>query len=982
MTPVAFVAGLAAAGIELDLERMRDALWLAARAPPIVLGYRDPADPEVPVKPGPVYESVTPTDKPRPGVERPQPEPEQGKGTWAEMYGLAPSHASARPGRPVSLPASHALPSRLRMARAMRPFRQYWPERVAGALDEERTADAAAELQGVIWPRFQPRRDRWYDAELVLEDDPAIAVWTDVVAEFAQVMRDSGAFGDVRTWRLCDAAAGTPILKGQHGRQVAAGSLGDGSVRRLVLFVTHGAALSWADGAYARVLALWRRRASLAIVQAMPRHQWRRTVLGEPQGVCRAAECGAPTAELPPIRDWWTHSEDNRGAELAVPLVALSAESLAGFAGVQMGRKRVVDAVFLDPSPPFRPDPSRAAATRGRVEAMVALLQAESAQAFQLAVYLSAAAFTLPVARLVQEAKFGRNADPACLGELLLGGLVESRPPDSGDSALMEFDFQSEARGILQRSMRPGERLRLRDALIGHVSDHLAAIQGRISRMQAFTPDEAGTLYLPDWAQPFARMADALAGPASPAEGLMPPTRVGFLGETQPEIATLLGQVLIETGCILISSGKGGAPSEIASLFEAGRPARAIQADDLLAQADVIALLGDPPPSPALMKPVAGRGILILPLWASGIFALQCRYGSPEVTGQALTRHPAEIGFLHDMFSGLLRGLGHPARRGDMRAASHYILHLLAGSSDFGQERRIMHPRAAIYLAGLRATAGSAEAVLARDRGALERLAVRTPDWLVANLLALDGVSAQWTVGIAAQAQIVSTLLRGDGAGRLWAMAEMLRESQAPHIASPLTNLLSDARFSRRGAKRMSLRAITAALQRNGDVPDATLPLEELADRFLRADNTPDFVAILRPLQLAAARRRSEMRWPNIAWLLGSHNQVDRVQAYILLHTEPDARLWKEAAGLCRREWGWAGKTAETRVLWLLLLAIKAALKNTSAESTILWEVRLTARSIQEYLVQTGTLDKGGECRTELATLIDLLESALAKDTP
>ena len=469
--------------------------------------------------------------------------------------GLLPLELSGRLVRPVSLPAGRALPDRLHITRALRPFRQSWLDQVPGTLDEERTADTAAEPKGLVWPRFQPRRERWDEAELVLEDDPAIAVWSDVVADLAQVMRDSGAFRDVRTWRLRDTAAKAPVLESRNGRRVASRTLGDGSVRRLVLFITHGAALFWADGSYARVLAHWRPRASVAIVQAMPRHQWRRTMLGEPQGVCRAIACGVPTAELSPERDWWTHLGHDGGAAFAVPLVALSAGSLAGFAKAQMGRKREMDAVFVDPTPPAFAAPSRPAATRNRTEATLALLQAESPQAFQVATYLSAAPFTLPVARLVQETKFGRNADPSCLGELLLGGLVESRATNSDDTALAEFEFRGEARTILQRSMRPRERVRLRNALIGHVSDHLAAIKGRTSRVRAFTPDEAGTLHLPNWAQPFARMADALAGSPSRVEGIVPSARVAFMGETQPETAILLGQALIDAGCTLVSSG-------------------------------------------------------------------------------------------------------------------------------------------------------------------------------------------------------------------------------------------------------------------------------------------------------------------------------------------------------------------------------------------------------------------------------------------
>ena len=415
-------------------------------------------------------------------------------------------------------------------------------------------------------------------------------------------------------------------------------------------------------------------------------------------------------------------------------------------------------------------------------------------------------------------------------------------------------------------------------------------------------------------------------------------------------------------------------------MFETGRPGRAIQADEVLGHADVVVLLGDRPSPPALMEEAARLGTLLLPLWASGSFALQCRYGTPDRPGEAFTRHDAEIRFLRDTFFGLVCGLGRPTKRDEIRAASRCILGLLAAEPSNSGHWRIPHPRAAIYLVGLRAAAGLVDQTgHIHSRGMLERLAIQTPDWLVANLLALDGISAEWPAGIVAQAEIVSALLRGDGAGRLWAMLEMLRASQASHVTPPLMNLLAEARFSPRGAKRMSPRAIKTLLQPKGEGPDPPLSLEECAVRFLQADNVPGFAAMLRPLEAAAVRRRSEVPWEQVARWLGSHVPLERLQAYVLLCVEPDQRFWNEASWLCTMEGEWAGKTGETRVLWLLLLAIKAVHTSAPPEPAILRGLRRAAHGVQDQLPVDSTLDNGGECRTELETLIALVDLAIAK---
>ena len=68
---------------------------------------------------------------------------------------------------PITLPASRALPNRLQLTRALRPFRQRWPSSHVQDLDEEATATFTANLRGQFYPVFRPRFEPWFNVNLV-----------------------------------------------------------------------------------------------------------------------------------------------------------------------------------------------------------------------------------------------------------------------------------------------------------------------------------------------------------------------------------------------------------------------------------------------------------------------------------------------------------------------------------------------------------------------------------------------------------------------------------------------------------------------------------------------------------------------------------------------------------------------------------------------------------------------------------------------
>jgi WD40 repeat protein/CheY-like chemotaxis protein len=519
---------LDSAGLDFHIEDILDVLWLAAQertlsvhAPHIALTPGEVPSPG-PARRGSVDQPPvppllkSPPDRPvvRPIDPPPAPVYPGGK--------LSPGEQAVR-ATPVTVPSGRALPGRLALMRALRPFRQRWRSRRDEELDEERTAEATADLNYYLYPIFRPVQKRWFDVEVVLEDDAAIGLWAGAIRDFCQVLRDAGAFRDVRSWRLrlppaaaAGKVGGRATLETPAGCRVSTGVLAGRGTRRLVFFATHGSSCHWLDGTYARILEPWAHSSSVVLLHLLPRDRWKRTQLGDAHGFCYTQEPGVTSSALRINRFWWSLGfDDEDHSLLPIPAIPLKAAAVTEWARMQMARGRRCPVFLLDPAQaPTEEIPSSPLITTDDFEVAVAALREASPEAFRLAVYLCSSAFTLPVARLVQEAKFGATADQSYLADVLLSGLVFARSPQDAnpDPDMLYYDFRPEARTILMRSLREADAESIAEALQQRVSQYIQQIYGRAITFRALVPDESGSYELPAWAQPFAQVGISLLG--------------------------------------------------------------------------------------------------------------------------------------------------------------------------------------------------------------------------------------------------------------------------------------------------------------------------------------------------------------------------------------------------------------------------------------------------------------------------------------
>lgn len=532
MTVADFITRLKNAELELETESLLDALWLSQQTSTLIFDFEASVAPQPSMNEGEQEEKRSPSNKRDQNVasddDSEMQQPSRSIQSQTGVYSDASRNLGERRGKasPVAIPAANPLAGRLALSRTLRPFRQRWPSRQNFEIDEDSTVERTAELNHYLYPVFRPRLDRWFDVSVIVEDEPAVAVWNDTLYFFSQMLKDTGAFQDVRIWYLRYAKPASseprnsePFLETPAGARSSAHVLAGGT-RRLLFFATHGSSERWVNGSYMPLFRSWTAHCSVVLLHLLPRRLWKRTPLGEPNGYCHTGEPGVPNSRLVGERFWWGLSSDDDGTSpIALPCIPISTTEMESWSRMQMGRGNRSSAFLLNPAEhhtfakQFKPESSE------DYERLISIFRTEAPTAFQLATYLSSGPFTLSVARLVQEARFGAT-DHAQLAEVLLSGLVLARYPDdsSWDPSTITYEFHPEARRILLRSLRWEDAKSIAQELEKWVSRHIEQIHNRQITFRALVPDRNGKYDLPEWAQPFAVLGTSLLriAPVSP----------------------------------------------------------------------------------------------------------------------------------------------------------------------------------------------------------------------------------------------------------------------------------------------------------------------------------------------------------------------------------------------------------------------------------------------------------------------------------
>ncbi|MEX0170895.1 FxSxx-COOH system tetratricopeptide repeat protein [Streptomyces sp. LMG1-1-1.1] len=426
-----------------------------------------------------------------------------------------------------ALPDLHDAPG---IARRLRPLKQLSPSAYDIELDEEATAEHAAE-DGLWMPYTRPAGERRFDLVLVVDDHATMAIWEQTIAEFTSLVEQLGAFRDVRVRRL--GVRDTPdgeeaVLRGPatgHGGAAVPAELVDRTGRRIVLVLTDALGPSWKSGVALKALERWSTAGPTAVVHLLNQRDWHRTGLTPWRVRLRSPRAGASNAALsvafpPEARDPFDPPPDTW--RVAVPVLELEADWLGRWAALVAGEAPGwVDASVLLLGAPDRSEADGAeppdAVPAPSVQERIRRFRSHATPtAFRLATHLAAAILEPRLVRDVRRTLVP-EAQPVHVAELFLSGLVEECPPDEPAGSVPEapLDFVDGAREALLSSAMRADTARVVRSVSDFYGDRFEAARGLHGALLA--PEQVPDPPLTAESLPFVRVElavlRALSGP-------------------------------------------------------------------------------------------------------------------------------------------------------------------------------------------------------------------------------------------------------------------------------------------------------------------------------------------------------------------------------------------------------------------------------------------------------------------------------------
>lgn len=344
-------------------------------------------------------------------------------------------------------PEGGSLTDSLALSRSMRPLRLTSVSPFDVELDEEATADQAAEEE--LWtPVCVPVPERRLDLLLLVDESPSMALWWQTAHRIHELMEQTAAFRTVRTvrWNPDDSPA----------RANSAATVRPGD-RQLILVVTDGGGDAWRTGTAAALLHLLARSSPTAVLTVLPQHLWDLTL---------------PTVRPTRMRAT-TSAAANRfyGTDLAegctpVPVVELRPASLERWARLVAAEGasewHTLPTLLTGADGDLRVDPVNLVTSlpellsaEGAMDIVRRFRATASPDAYALAQQLAAVPLNLPVMRLLQQSL--PRTERWHLAEIMLLGLIRRTDPaaDAEDAHRVSFDF---AAGVREELLALGSR--------------------------------------------------------------------------------------------------------------------------------------------------------------------------------------------------------------------------------------------------------------------------------------------------------------------------------------------------------------------------------------------------------------------------------------------------------------------------------------------------------------------------------------------
>jgi tetratricopeptide (TPR) repeat protein len=492
---------------DLSATDVADIVWLAsaigrpAEDQPPAGAVDTPEQPEPPRPPGPAPEVPELDRADLPAHREPatthdtaaEPETPEESGPAAPKTGLLRLVPGA--GKPTS---SLVLADSLSYFRALKPLKKTIRARRDDAivLDEEATAEQAAET-GRWWPVIRPKKERWLDLTVVIDNGPSMPLWHSRIQEFVTLLERVGAFRTIQLRLLettnLENGGLVPVLRGgtagaapRHPAEVL-----DSSGRRALLFLTDGVGDAWREEVLYPVLARWGRTMAVSVVNLLPQWLWRRGRLP-----LHKARITTPAGLRPNARwhldlpDAWLAPDPDSLAPpgtVAVPVLELQPRFLRWWADLVTGAHRgPADGTVLLTRENVDTGPAQTENAPTATDRVARFRSLASPLAQRLASLIAAVPARLDVAGLIRD-HFAADAGPEHIAEVILDLGLRYDPGPGGVGSTWDtsaFVLPEAVRELLLSGARRSETANVvrvaaeyfgsRIPVLGHLRDAIA----------------------------------------------------------------------------------------------------------------------------------------------------------------------------------------------------------------------------------------------------------------------------------------------------------------------------------------------------------------------------------------------------------------------------------------------------------------------------------------------------------------------------
>ncbi|MFN9621687.1 MAG: SAV_2336 N-terminal domain-related protein [Cyanobacteriota bacterium] len=359
---------------------------------------------------------------------------------------------------PLQVAQSPLFADRFGVLRVFQPLMRKVPSHHQRWLDESRTAEAFAE-SGVLDPVFQPVMEPSFRVLVLLDAGVSMEVWRPLAEELVAILASSQAFRGVE---LVPVAGKAGFPRPEAGAEVST----------LVMLLTDGAGPHWWDGRMFHHLERWARHQPLVLLNMLPMAWWDRTAIGIAPRVSVTNTTPAASHRhysVAPL-NCWQRLASSKG--LALPVITVEGQAMAIWAAMAMGDSEMAaTGILLAPAserqqqlktflaPPVQ---SRADDTATARKLWEEFQTDASPQAQRLLMVMAAApVLTLPIIRLLMEAKVSNATNPLPMAEVLVSGLLQCRAAaqPSGRHQRLQFELHPGVAALIRERLSPGDTL-------------------------------------------------------------------------------------------------------------------------------------------------------------------------------------------------------------------------------------------------------------------------------------------------------------------------------------------------------------------------------------------------------------------------------------------------------------------------------------------------------------------------------------------